>query len=176
MRDSQWAALSAALRRGLADSDEEAAPLPRSVDIVRGEMVVPGNQIDHAIVTYLEGNCTLGPPPETTATKTLGWVNRVHGRIEPYIHVGCYELEQMLEPISTGMNQDRRDTVMAEAITRVLLHEWIHIATQNPGHQRDGVAKSAFDLRDLLADDAEFNGKGSPFKPEKDPCCGAVGR
>jgi hypothetical protein len=35
----------------------------------------------------------------------------------------------------------------------VIVHEWVHVATQNPGHAREGVAKSSFDVLDLLAED-----------------------
>jgi hypothetical protein len=39
----------------------------------------------------------------------------------------------------------------AVAIARVILHEWIHIATQSPGHAPDGLGKAAFRPRDLVA-------------------------
>jgi len=31
----------------------------------------------------------------------------------------------------------------------VILHEWIHIATQNPGHSSHGLAKARFGVNDL---------------------------
>jgi hypothetical protein len=62
----------------------------------------------------------------------------------------------MLSPMALSMTQNRRNTVMGEAIARVILHEWIHIATQNPKHASRGVEKSGFGVMDLLADDAEM--------------------
>jgi hypothetical protein len=167
MHDSEWAALSAALHRGLTDSGRETSLLPRSVDLVPGEAVIPGIEVNQEIVVHLEGDCTLVPRPRTTPSRPLGWVNRLHGRIEPFIHVDCNEIVQMLGPIALGMDQKRRDTVMGEAITRVILHEWIHIATQNSGHKENGVTKSAFDIRDLLADDVKFAGKSQQHTHKK---------
>jgi hypothetical protein len=63
----------------------------------------------------------------------------------------------MLGPMALGMNQSRRDTVMAEAIARVIVHEWIHIATQSAGHAKSGVMQSQFELADLLAYDEQIN-------------------
>jgi len=51
------------------------------------------------------------------------------------------------------MHRPRLDQVMSEAVARVIVHEWVHIATQNPGHAREGVAKSSFSVFDLLAED-----------------------
>jgi hypothetical protein len=42
---------------------------------------------------------------------------------------------------------------MAEAMARVIMHEWIHIATQSARHGHRGVSKSIFSVRDLLVDD-----------------------
>src|SRR5579863_8997671 len=91
----------------------------------------------------------------TASLTALGWVWRVRGRIEPFIHVDCTQIAQELGPVALGMDRNRRDTVMGEAMARVILHEWIHVATQNPKHARDGVAKARFDLVDLLAYDEE---------------------
>jgi hypothetical protein len=51
-----------------------------------------------------------------------------------------------------GMNRERCNAVMAEAISRVVLHELIHIATQSAAHSSDGVEKSAFTIADLIPD------------------------
>ena len=38
---------------------------------------------------------------------------------------------------------------MAHAVARVILHEWIHIATQNSGHSSYGLTKARFGVDDL---------------------------
>jgi len=41
----------------------------------------------------------------------------------------------------------------AEAIARVILHEWVHVATQNPRHTEQGISKQTFGVKDLLTED-----------------------
>jgi hypothetical protein len=82
----------------------------------------------------------------------LGWVRLNHGHIEHFIHVECTRLAQTLASQTYGLDRDQQDRLMARAIARVILHEWIHIATQNSGHARDGLAKAAFSPRDLIAE------------------------
>ena len=45
---------------------------------------------------------------------------------------------------------------MAEAIARVIAHEWIHIATQKAGHEKSGVMESQFQVSDLLTETIRF--------------------
>ena len=79
------------------------------------------------------------------------------GQIQPFIHVSCERIVNMLAPIALGRNQNRRNTVTAEAMARVIVHEWIHVATQKAGHGKNGLMQSQFELGDLLADDEQLN-------------------
>ena len=156
MPEGEWTALMDSLRRGAASAAEETPQLRGGFEVLRGEMIPRGLHVDVPISIYLHGDCRLVPRPFTIARGTLGWVMRVNGRIEPFVHVDCTRLVEMLSPMALGMTQNRRNTVMGEAITRVILHEWIHIATQNAKHARRGVEKSEFGVMDLLADDAQM--------------------
>lgn len=153
LRESQWHALFAELRRGIGDSGEKELPDVEQVDLMRGTDVHPGLRVDRPIIVTLEGDCTLLPRARTTTMGALGWVLRAHGVIAPYIHVQCDQIVQVLGPLALGMSRERRDTVMGEAMTRVILHEWVHIATQSAKHEKGGVAKSTFGMRDLLVED-----------------------
>ena len=155
MRDAEWSALMDALERG-ARSESAAVPaLGQGAKFLRGDTFASGTQVSQPISVYLHGDCSLIPMARTSSLTALGWVWRVHGRIEPFIHVDCTQIAMELGPLALGMNRSRRDTVMSEALARVILHEWIHVATQNPRHAKDGVAKARFDLADLLAEDDE---------------------
>jgi hypothetical protein len=89
-------------------------------------------------------------PRRTAYGVPLGWVRRLDGRIEPFAHVDCARIGQVLGPQALGMDADRRNAVMAGAIARVILHEWIHIATQNPRHAERGITKAQFGVADLM--------------------------
>jgi hypothetical protein len=153
LRDSAWAALLSALEKGAQDEAAAAPGLAENVVFVRGDRMVAGIDASEAISVYLHGDCSLVPVARTNPMGALGWVRRVRGRIEPFIHVDCTKIAEELGPVALGMNRQRLDQVMSEAVARVIVHEWVHVATQNPGHAREGVAKSSFDVLDLLAED-----------------------
>jgi hypothetical protein len=152
MEDRQWNALFDALRRDLADPAAETRGWADDYQIVRGDTMQPGMDVEAPIVVYLHGDCNLVPLPRRAAHgEPLGWVRRLNGRIEPFAHVDCTRIGQVLGPQSLGMGVDRRNAVMAGAIARVILHEWIHIATQNPRHTERGITKAQFGVADLMA-------------------------
>jgi hypothetical protein len=80
----------------------------------------------------------------------------VDGRIAPFIHVDCTRIGQVLGPQALGLDRDRRNSLMGGAIARVVLHEWIHIATQSSSHAQRGISKAQFGVADLTA------GSGQP--------------
>jgi hypothetical protein len=83
-------------------------------------------------------------------------VKKVDGEIQPFIHVSCERIVEMLQGMALGMDQQRKNTVMAEAMARVIAHEWVHIATQKAGHEKSGVMESGFQVSDLLTDDPVY--------------------
>ncbi len=154
MNQEQWTDLFGALRTGLADGGAETQALGGDAEFVRGDSVVAGFRVKTAIVVYLHGECDLAPLVKRTAFGVpLGWVLRRHGRIEPFAHVDCTRIGQVLGPQAMGLNTDERNAVMAGAIARVILHEWIHIATQNCQHAERGISKAQFGVADLMAGD-----------------------
>jgi len=154
MRDEEWSALFDALKRGVRSESTEA-PALGGADFLRGDQIARGTEVSQPLSVYLHGDCSLLPMARTFSPGALGWVWRVRGQIEPFIHVECGEIAQVLGPMAMGLNRKRRDTLMGEAMARVILHEWIHVATQNPEHAKGGVEKAQFSLADLLAYDEE---------------------
>jgi len=161
MSDELWPIVVSALREELASGAHETRFLSGqtsgadpAVQIFRGDRIAPGLNTDNPITIYLHGDCvvlrsfSLGQPSSSGA---LGWVRLNHGHIEHFIHVECTRLAQTLASQTYGLDRDQQDRLMARAIARVILHEWIHIATQNSGHARDGLAKATFSPRDLIA-------------------------
>jgi hypothetical protein len=114
-------------------------------------------KVDAAIVVFLHGDCNLIPslnrPEEGVA---LGWVRRAEGRIEPFAHVDCTQIKRVLGKQAQGMNKDQRARAMAVAISRVIVHEWIHIALQSPEHTRKGIEKAQYGVTDLIGEEDGF--------------------
>jgi hypothetical protein len=128
-----------------------------ALQILRGDEITPGLRVDNAITVYLVGECKATPALQidlfhpVRITGALGWVRANHGEIEPFMHVDCKRIGQMLGVHGMGLRADQRQRQMANAMARVILHEWIHIATQNPHHAKSGIAKAEFGVDDLLA-------------------------
>jgi hypothetical protein len=156
LAESEWTDLFAALRKGQRNAAATTPALAGEAEFLRGDKVAPGLQVDKPITVYLQGDCTLAPRPWKVAMGPLGWVLEDHGQIAPYVHVDCAEIVNLLMPLARRMNSGRRNVVMAEAMARVILHEWIHIATQSAGHSAHGISKSQFGIADLLAEDEEL--------------------
>ena len=127
-----------------------------TAEFARGDTMRPGLLVANPIVVYLHGDCTLEPLSRRTAYSVpLGWVRYENGQIAPFIHVDCTRIGQVLGAQAQGLDREARNTIMAGAVARVLEHEWIHIATQNPAHAESGISKAQFGVADLMHRDSE---------------------
>lgn len=162
-----WSDLVVALREELESGAPElqqaadSAGLPvaadSSIQILRGDQIAPGIVVDHLITVYLHGDCTTDPgirypiAEKHQVSGPLGWVLMEHGQIKPFIHVECDHLAQLLRTSALARVNGDRNQRMAAAIAHVILHEWIHIESQNPRHAHRGLAKAEFSVDDLLS-------------------------
>jgi hypothetical protein len=148
----EWPSLFAAIRSVLAEVAAETPAIDINAELVPGDALVPGLRVDASLSVYLHGDCdfALQPPRGYPAGATLGWVWQRQGTIEPFVHVDCTSIGQVLEPGIYWFSKDQRTHAMAGAIARVIVHEWIHIVTQSAGHSGQGVAKAHFGMDDLL--------------------------
>jgi hypothetical protein len=169
MHDAQWASLFAEFRRGQTILAATASSLSGEIDLKRGDQLAPGSEVKSPIVVHLHGSCTLLPRPRYVVVGPIGWVPRVKGHIQPFVNVDCDRIVAMLGPLALAMNHNRRNTVMGEAIARVILHEWIHFSTQSAAHSDHGVSKSEFTVADLLAKDEPTQDKGRTRNRYKGP-------
>jgi hypothetical protein len=164
-----WTALTDAIHKELASGTPEIqalvgpastqstpADISSGIQILRGDKIVPGIAVGNPITIFLDGDCLTDPATRPFFRKqlanpgTLGWVKLDHGHIDPFAHVECDHLAQLLHSQTLGLNPPAVNLLMAFAIARVLLHEWIHIATQCPDHARHGLGRAEFSATDLI--------------------------
>ena len=157
MENDQWTALAGQLHRSQESTARFFPIIDGELEVLRGSDVVRGVNVEMGISVFLHGDCKLLPQPRRFVEGALGWVHRIDGEIQPFVHVDCKRILEMLGPMALGMKRERRNTVMAEAIARVIVHEWIHIVTQKAGHLESGITKSKFQVTDLLAEDEQSN-------------------
>lgn len=161
MPDQAWTALFHAVRNTVANNgvgrgmpgDAKLPGMDASAELVRGDTMRPGMPVGNAISVYLHGDCVLQPLARRTAYGVpLGWVLRRDGRIAPFIHVDCTRIGQMLGCQARGISPEARERMMAEAMARVVVHEWIHVAAQTDRHGQEGITKASFDVGDLMSE------------------------
>ena len=119
----------------------------------RGNNLPENVDFSNVIVVKLLGRCDVLPQSDHPSLKgPLGWVPQVSGRILPFIFVDCERIAQVLRGNSVGFNNYERRHEMAQAIAHVVIHEWIHIATQSPSHGARGVTKQFLSPEELTAE------------------------
>ena len=165
MADDQWSALFRSLRQDFADLAVETHSLPANVDLVRGSEVKPGIQVELAVSVYLHGDCAILPQAGPHVVRgALGWVLRDHGQIQPFIHVDCARIGEIVGQHAMGMSPERRSEAIAKAISRVIMHEWIHVATGSAAHASEGISKGSFGFADLVPDEVRGAGQAGRGK------------
>jgi hypothetical protein len=154
--EDAWTALFAAMRATLPASAEEVPALDAQVELIRGDGLAHGAVVPQSVNVYLHGDCHLSPQPESfSAGQPLGWVVKVGPQIEPVIHVECTQIGQELSRSAEWMSKDARTATMSEAMARVILHEWAHIATQSGAHGKKGITKARFGVDDLVVNNRQ---------------------
>jgi hypothetical protein len=149
--DTLWQPLFSAIEDDLVK--ENYAVPDRTPRLMRNSELYPGEEFGHVVEVKLLGRCDV-PQQAFRPLKPgpLGWVLRVHGTIQPYIYVDCTRMAQVLDPTTLGMSKEQRSRAMSQAISHVLVHEWIHITTQNSGHTEHGISEAQLTPRTLVAE------------------------
>jgi hypothetical protein len=144
-----WPILVSTLRADAAAASR-TAPVDGDVQIVLGGSDTPGPVFPTRIEVELLGTCD-DPWNSSVLSRQgpLGYVLEDSGKIAPVIYVDCAQLNQLLSPETRHMTENMRLHATSEAISHVILHEWIHIATQSSAHAPRGIMQSQLSPRDL---------------------------
>jgi len=130
--------------------EESDYPLPEDVELVRASSLAQGQEFGRIIEVRLIGRCDVVEQAYRPMQRgPLGWVLQVSGEIQPFIFVNCARLAQFLDPATLGMSEQQRSEAMARAISRVAIHEWIHIDAQTARHEDHGIRQAELSSGDL---------------------------
>ena len=153
-----WPVLFQSLREDLEAGTGELPngfALDRNPSLLRPEDAVRGIQAASVIEVRLLGRCDVLPqadrPWRRASAGPLGWVQRAGGEIQPFIFIDCERLAQLLRQATLGLNQEERKQAMTQAIAHVVIHEWIHVATQSSSHSAHGIMRASLSARELMA-------------------------
>ena len=163
-----WPVLVSTLRRDAA-ATSQSAPIDRNPQIILAGADIPGPEFPSRIEIELLGACddpwSANPPAKRGP---LGYVLEDSGKIAPIIYVNCAQVNQLLAPQNRTMTERQRLNITSEAISHVILHEWIHIATQSPAHTSRGIMQPALSLRELTTPIPETRA-AAQSKPQNQP-------
>jgi hypothetical protein len=151
-----WPALFSTLQQDLAVREgafAEAALLDPAPEMIRGSELQSGNIVHNVVVVHLIGRCDVLPQAAWSPSSKgpLGWVNDNHGQIAPFIDIDCSRIAQVLNVRALGMSRQDRRQAFCQAISHVLIHEWIHIATQSASHAPKGIESAQLTPDELIA-------------------------
>ena len=112
---------------------------------------------DRLMVVRLKGRCTADNLPSDRQSGPLASTQVQGNRVLPFSDLYC---DRTLATISGWLQNEplaRRNMLFGKALARVLAHEAYHFLAQEVGHASNGIAKSCFNTRDLLAETFTFD-------------------
>ena len=149
VEDAVWPSLMDAFHDEVAREANDY-PLPSNAEPIRGSSVREGQEFGYVIQVHLIGRCDVVQQAERPLPRgPLGWVLDVSGEIQPFVYISCARLSQFLNPTTLGMNEDQRREAMARAISRIAIHEWIHIDAQSAHHANHGIRQAELSGEEL---------------------------
>ena len=112
--------------------------------------------VELAVVTF-KGRCdTENLLSRSVHAGALGWTHVSDGVILPFSDVDCDGVRKFLQRGLIAVRPAERAVAYGRAIGRVLAHELYHIFADTRQHATLGVAKEAYSVQDLLADNFQF--------------------
>jgi hypothetical protein len=118
------------------------------------------------MVVKLRGSCNmqgiqflfseLGPDADGSA---LGSTKTSDGQVLPFSELYCDRIRRSIAPMSIGASLEDRESLLGRAMGRVLAHELFHVFANTEKHGHEGVAKTAYSRKDLVADGFAFDAK-----------------
>jgi hypothetical protein len=141
------------------------------VVLVERKRVAEGDEYLDLVQVTLRGDCAGGLNYESSGDGgALGWVHLLDGRIQRFVFVDCDQIARMLRSELRDKAAGERLRVMARAISYVVVHELVHITTQDPSHRETGLRKAYATKGDLLSGAGDISKQGTLVAPNSASC------
>lgn len=127
-------------------------PLDSNPHILLGGFMTPGPHFPDRIEVQLLGRCDVPLQVYRPLAKgPLGWVYSFDGHIQPDIRVDCTRLAQVITPVLLGRSKEQQVQLMSQAISNVIVHEWLHVVAQSAAHTSRGVCQARLSPQELVS-------------------------
>jgi hypothetical protein len=116
-----------------------------------------GTAVELAVVTF-RGTCDVSALPQKgiTSTQALGFTSVTDGEILPFTTIECDRTRNFLSSAMLRLPANERPALFGRALGRILAHELYHIFARTQRHGHTGVAKEAYTVSDLMAEEFEL--------------------
>jgi hypothetical protein len=126
-------------------------------DISTSQAVGPA--VELAVVTF-RGHCELPALPARLSgnipAQALGFTSVTDGEVLPFATVDCDRSGSFLSEALRRLPVHDRPAAYGRALGRILAHELFHVFARTQAHGHAGIAKEAYSVSDLLADEFEL--------------------
>ena len=89
----------------------------------------------------------------------LGSTWKTDNQVLPFSELQCDRIRRSIAPLAISNAPNEREALLGRAMGRVLAHELFHVFANTDQHGREGVAKTNYTRKDLVADRFEFDAK-----------------
>jgi hypothetical protein len=96
----------------------------------------------------------LGPEGEGGA---LGSTKTAKGQVLPFSELECGRIRRSIAPLAVGYSREERESLLGRAMGRVLAHELFHVFANTEKHGHEGVTKTSYSRKDLVAEGFQFD-------------------
>lgn len=180
-----WPILESTLRRDAA-AISRTAPVTAGIDLVLAGPDTPGPSFPGRLEVEFLGRCDTpwdnisgNDNPANVAhpstSSALGWVLEDSHKIAPIIYIDCAQINDVLGPQARTIPENLRLRIASEAISHVILHEWIHIATQSAAHSSHGIMEPGFTAVQLTTPIADAESPHSKSQAKSETGSGSGG-
>jgi hypothetical protein len=87
----------------------------------------------------------------------LGSTKTANGQVLPFSELDCGHIRRSIAALTVGCSKEERESLLGRAMGRVLAHELFHVFANTTDHGLEGVTKTTYSRKDLLADGFAFN-------------------
>ena len=96
----------------------------------------------------------LGPEGEGGV---LGSTKTSNGQVLPFSELECGHIRRSIAPLAVGYSREEREALLGRAMGRVLAHELFHVFANTEKHGHEGVTKTSYSRKDLVAEGFAFD-------------------
>jgi hypothetical protein len=89
----------------------------------------------------------------------LGSTKTSNGHVLPFSELECGRIRHSIAPLAVGYSKEDRESLLGRALGRVLAHELFHVFANTEKHGQQGVAKTSYSRRDLVAEGFDFDAR-----------------